>query len=365
MMRRKTRSCPSPCWLNLVTIALLLAAVLLGGTSSPGSIAQARTANILPGTTVYFPRTGQTAAGPFLAYWLEHPEVGMPISSHIRHGLHLTQWFEFARLELRGVPFEQAGAQNVFRVELGWVYANRVGYARKLDAFAPKPAGPDRFFPETGHSLQNGFRHMFEQWGMPERLGPPISDEFIINGVTYQYFQFGAFSWEPSQGVRLVPLGMLDAGLNGHLDAPQPMPPGAINADAIDALTLAGMLAGERWIEINLSTYTLTAWVGDWPVLTSTVVVGSRQAPTVVGTFAIYLKYESQNLSGISWTGARYYEPGVPWVMYFYQDYAIHGSTWRTTFGYPDGEGCVIPPNEVARQLFQFAGYGTRVWVHY
>jgi hypothetical protein len=337
--------------------------VALGGPRS--ETVSAGGANLVPGSTVYFPGTGQSAAGPFLAYWLQHPEIGQPVSAHMQHGLHLTQWFEFARLELRDAAFEQATAQNVVPVELGRVYANRVGYARQQDAFDASPGGPDRFFPESGHSLQNGFRNAYEQPGIPERLGLPISDEFIIDDMTYQYFQYGAFSWNSAQDVRLVPLGVLDAGLNGHLGDPQPMPAGAVSADALDPLALAGMLTGERWIEINLSTYDLTAWVGDWPVLKSQAVVGAPQAPTVVGTFFVYLKYELQDMSGISWTGASYAEDGVPWVTYFYQDYAIHGSTWRTSYGFQDGEGCVIPPNDVARMLYLFADYGTRVWVHY
>ena len=51
--------------------------------------------------------------------------------------------------------------------------------------------------------------------------------------------------------------------------------------------------------------------------------------------------------------------------MYFYLDYGIHGSTWRSTYGYGSGQGCVIPPNEVAEALWKWADYGTRVWVHY
>jgi hypothetical protein len=174
--------------------------VALGGPRS--ETVSAGGANLVPGSTVYFPGTGQSAAGPFLAYWLQHPEIGQPVSAHMQHGLHLTQWFEFARLELRDAAFEQATAQNVVPVELGRVYANRVGYARQQDAFDASPGGPDRFFPESGHSLQNGFRNAYEQPGIPERLGLPISDEFIIDDMTYQYFQYGAFSWNSAQDVR-------------------------------------------------------------------------------------------------------------------------------------------------------------------
>ena len=69
-------------------------------------------------------------------------------------------------------------------------------------------------------------------------------------------------------------------------------------------------------------------------------------------------------MSGTSWDGTPYHEDGVPWVMYFYQDYAIHGSTWRDSYGYADSQGCVIPPNEVVHFLYNWSDFGTQVWVH-
>jgi lipoprotein-anchoring transpeptidase ErfK/SrfK len=74
--------------------------------------------------------------------------------------------------------------------------------------------------------------------------------------------------------------------------------------------------------------------------------------------------YEQQDMSGIGWDGNPYFEAGVPWAMYFFQDYAIHGSTWRTGYGVQDSQGCVIPPNDIAEMLYWWADYGTTVVVH-
>lgn len=325
-------------------------------TMSPAALA--------PGTSLYFSRTGQTVSGPFLAYWLKHRAIGMPVGPYVQHGLHLTQWFEFARLELRYVPFDSATDADVFPVELGWEFARHVGYAERLDAFQPKPGGPDRFFPDTGHSIQNGFKQAYERPGIPEQMGPPISDEFMTGPTTYQFFRYEAFSWDTARGVQRVSLGTLDAGINGRLGMPQPRPEGALDVDSLDMMALSDMLTGERWIEIDLSDYELTAWVGDYEVLRSTVITGSPYSPTVTGQFSIYIKNRVQDLSGIGWDGNPYSEDGVPWVMYFWEDYAIHGTTWRSSYGYADSQGCVIPPNEVGAQLFAWASYGTRVWVH-
>lgn len=351
--------------IKAAVIALLAVLVAPISPVLPTREATAAVAPIPPGTTVYFPKTGQSLTGPFLAYWLQHRDIGLPVSTHVQHGLHLTQWFEYARLELRWVPLESATVTDIYPLDLGSEFAAHVGYADHLSAFTPKDGGPERFFPETGHSLQLGFRTTWEQPGMAERLGLPISDEFASGATTYQFFQRGALTWESSTGVRIVPLGILDAGLNGRLAPPQPMPQGAIDVESPRMIELADAIPGERWIEVNLSTYEVTAWVDDLPVLKSTSIVGSPNSPTVTGNFAIYLKYEEQDLSGITWTGAPYSEPGVPWVMYFYSDFGFHGTTWRTSYGYGDSEGCVIPPNAAAQLLWEFAPIGTRVWVHY
>ena len=45
------------------------------------------------------------------------------------------------------------------------------------------------------------------------------------------------------------------------------------------------------------------------------------------------------------WTAATlgydYYLPNVPYVMYFYQGYALHGTYWHSNFGRPMSHGCV------------------------
>ena len=63
---------------------------------------------------------------------------------------------------------------------------------------------------------------------------------------------------------------------------------------------------------------------------------GKKGTPTVTGTFRIYVKYSSAPMSG-----PGYYLPGVPYVMYFYKDYGLHGTYWHNNFGTPMSHGCV------------------------
>jgi LysM repeat protein len=117
---------------------------------------------------------------------------------------------------------------------------------------------------------------------------------------------------------------------------------------------------GERWILIDLGDQTLTAYQGDVVVLHTYVSTGKASTPTVPGTFAVYMKYDSQRM-----TGDGYDLPGVPWVMYYDRDFAIHGAYWHANFGTPTSHGCTNMRIDEAKALYEWAPEGTRVVVQY
>lgn len=55
-------------------------------------------------------------------------------------------------------------------------------------------------------------------------------------------------------------------------------------------------------------------------------------------------------------TGYNYYLPDVPYTMYFYGGYGLHGTYWHSNFGQPMSHGCVNLKTEEAKQLFEWAG---------
>jgi lipoprotein-anchoring transpeptidase ErfK/SrfK len=63
--------------------------------------------------------------------------------------------------------------------------------------------------------------------------------------------------------------------------------------------------------------------------------------------------------------GFNYVLSNVPYVMYFYGDYAIHGTYWHNNFGTPMSHGCVNMTTADARWLYNWSSYGTLVNVHY
>ena len=122
--------------------------------------------------------------------------------------------------------------------------------------------------------------------------------------------------------------------------------------------------SGTRWIDINLSTQRLAAYEGNTEVFSALVSTGIRVYPTVVGQFRIYQRYVSQTMDGRR-LGFDYYLPNVPYVMYFYGNYAIHGTYWHTNYGTPMSHGCVNMSTPDAQWLFNWSSMGTTVNVHY
>jgi lipoprotein-anchoring transpeptidase ErfK/SrfK len=115
----------------------------------------------------------------------------------------------------------------------------------------------------------------------------------------------------------------------------------------------------EKWIEVDLSEQRLYAHEGQETVMTATVSTGTSRYPTVTGRFRIYAKYTKTRMQG-----PGYNLPNVPWTMYFYRGYAIHGTYWHNNFGRPMSHGCVNMKTPEARRLFQWAPRGTLVVVH-
>ncbi len=150
--------------------------------------------------------------------------------------------------------------------------------------------------------------------------------------------------------------------------SPTPLPPPTTEPVAVDPGVLsprpAGVGEAERWIDVNLSTQTLVAYEGDTPVYNTLVSSGLPQWPTVTGQFRTYAKYESQTMNGYL-LGYDYYLDDVPYVMYFYDDYAIHGTYWHSNFGTPMSHGCVNVSTPDAGWLFNWAPMGTLVNVRY
>jgi lipoprotein-anchoring transpeptidase ErfK/SrfK len=138
-------------------------------------------------------------------------------------------------------------------------------------------------------------------------------------------------------------------------DTPEP----STNIPIVNVVNPTGS-STEHWIDVDLSNQRLVAYEGDTPVYWVTVSTGLPGTPTVTGQYRTYVKYPAQTMSG-----PGYYLPDVPYVMYFYQGYGIHGTYWHNNFGHPMSHGCVNTPTLDAQWLYNWADVGTLINVHY
>lgn len=117
---------------------------------------------------------------------------------------------------------------------------------------------------------------------------------------------------------------------------------------------------GEKWIDIDLTNQMLYAYEGDTLLNSFLVSTGLPSTPTVTGTFSIYVKYLYAHMRGDDYDLAN-----VPYTMYFFEGYGIHGTYWHHNFGVPMSHGCVNMETTQAGWIYEWAPVGTIVNVHY
>ena len=116
-----------------------------------------------------------------------------------------------------------------------------------------------------------------------------------------------------------------------------------------------GEASGEKWIDVDLSTQTVRAMEGENEAFRMLVSTG-KWAPTPTGEYRIWIKLRYTKMSGgKKENNTYYYLPNVPFVMYFYQGYGLHGAYWHNNFGQPMSHGCVNLSIADAEKLFYWA----------
>ena len=110
------------------------------------------------------------------------------------------------------------------------------------------------------------------------------------------------------------------------------------------------------------SPESLTLWHNGRVILTTPVNTGIPQAPTALGTYAVYEHLPVTTMSGTNPNGTHYSDPGIPWVSYFNGGDALHGFL-RAQYGFPQSLGCVEMPYATAGRVYPYTPIGTIVHV--
>lgn len=109
----------------------------------------------------------------------------------------------------------------------------------------------------------------------------------------------------------------------------------------------------EKHVYIDLSKQILYAFEGSSKIFQTFVSTG-RWGKTPTGNFHIWSKLRSTRMSGGA--GADAYDlPNVPFVMYFYHDFGLHGAYWHNNFGHTMSHGCVNMRQIDAEIIFNWA----------
>lgn len=136
----------------------------------------------------------------------------------------------------------------------------------------------------------------------------------------------------------------------------------------------AGAGTSGRWIDVNLSTLTARAMVGNTAVYSAPAVAGKPGWSTPTGRFSILRRYLYDDMTSGSFGYSPgdpdyYYAPDVPYTQYFTNaGHAIHGNYWSPAgaFGnYNTSHGCVGLRVGDAAYFWSFASIGTPVVIHY
>jgi lipoprotein-anchoring transpeptidase ErfK/SrfK len=113
-----------------------------------------------------------------------------------------------------------------------------------------------------------------------------------------------------------------------------------------------------RSIVVSTENQRIYAYENGQMVRTHLVSTGLPATPTVKGDYRVYVKHVATDMSG-----PDYFLPQVPYTMYFFQGYGIHGTYWHNAFGRAMSHGCVNLPTDEAQRFFNFASVGTPVRV--
>ncbi len=157
----------------------------------------------------YFPETGHVVQGAFLEYFQANGGVetfGLPRTDELVEDGRSVQYFQRARMEYVATA---DGAEIVLAPLGAWAAAARGVLARPEAApVAPFESTDQRLYvPETGHSIQLGFKRFYEGHGGAAVLGLPLTEEFDEDGFTVQYFERARLEYLPGRPVQAGLLG--------------------------------------------------------------------------------------------------------------------------------------------------------------
>lgn len=209
--------------------------------------------------------------------------------------------------------------------------------AAPVEIAAPAPITEQTYMVQPGDHLSQIARRFGISWTIIAQANNITNANTIYSGQTL-----------------IIPTGNTPAGASAPVDP-------ALNFPVADHIPPPPTIFTGKQVVVDLSDSRVYAYQDGMLLRDVLVSTGLPATPTVTGDFKIYVKYGAQTMSG-----PGYYLPDVPYVMYFYQGYALHGTYWHSNWGNPMSHGCVNMPTPEAEWFFtSFVEVGTPVRVQY
>lgn len=145
---------------------------------------------------------------------------------------------------------------------------------------------------------------------------------------------------------------------------PLPLPP-APNPPGIPG----SQVAGERWVDVDISRQTATAMLGNQPIYVAYVTTGKDGWETPKGTWHILYRVADETMTSAAIGAEEYYVlKHVLYTQYFTNaGHALHLNYWRDDYYFGhirSSHGCVGMRLADAEFFWNYVGVGSRVVVH-
>ncbi len=128
---------------------------------------------------------------------------------------------------------------------------------------------------------------------------------------------------------------------------------------AIFLITPVISKAQTKHIEVDLTAQRLMAYQDNNIIYSFPISSGKTATPTPTGLFKPWIKMLFDRM-----IGPGYDLPNVPYVVYFYEGYAIHGTYWHNNFGHPMSHGCINLRTPDMKLLYNWMDYQTSIQIY-
>lgn len=282
------------------------------------------------------------------------PAVPVTVKTNNAERVSLLEFSEFKQGQIHQIKITGATAINGYRMKKEYI-----GTTKTLASAPPLTPVIEPADGATEVSRSTGIAFTFNDTVANKEMAASLFS--TEPGVA------GSFNWVAHNKLNFIPATPWDfetpvtvrfkGGLNGLRGASG----GYMESDVTSSF-VTGVF---KRIDVNLSEQRLTLLEGGTPVFNCLVSSGKSGYSTPTGDYRIYSMNYVAAMGSAPGAAEPYLISDVPYVMWFNNNYSIHGAYWHDDFGNVRSHGCVNVSVENAEYIFSWASVGTPVSVHY